>query len=116
MAEWGLSPAIGPVSLATLAAAGGEEALFSDNSSKLAGMVDAEVKALIEGALEVAMDVVNYNRKIQDSLSADLEEMEKMDGVQLNNHLASVQVPPRLREFVMQGKLPGKRFSIQGPA
>lgn len=36
--------------------------MFRDNAGKLAELVDAEVKSLIEAALEVAVEVISSNK------------------------------------------------------
>mmetsp|Transcript_33919 Transcript_33919/g.96090 ORF Transcript_33919/g.96090 Transcript_33919/m.96090 type:complete len:222 (+) Transcript_33919:2080-2745(+) len=112
VAEWGLSAAVGPLNIGVLAAGGSEDSILQDSSGKLAEIVDAEVKLLIEAALEVAIEVISLNRNIQEGLSAELEEVEKLHGASLDRWLKDVQVPQRLREFVLNGKSPGKRFSL----
>ena len=64
VADFGLCPAIGPISIAVLAA-GGEEGggwLTRDAGAGLGRAVEAEVKRLLTGALEVASDVLEANR------------------------------------------------------
>jgi ATP-dependent Zn protease len=61
VAEWGLSTAVGPLNIAALGSSG-DQVLLRDNSGQLAGLVEVEVRALVEGALEVAMEVVSTNR------------------------------------------------------
>eukprot|EP00951_Prasinocladus_malaysianus_P037399 scaffold401414_cov32-Prasinocladus_malaysianus.AAC.1 len=62
VAEWGLSGSIGPLNMNVLAAGGAEEALLRESGGNLTEMVEAEVKSLIEGALECAMEVINVNK------------------------------------------------------
>uniref|UniRef100_A0A061R7E6 Cell division protease FtsH n=1 Tax=Tetraselmis sp. GSL018 TaxID=582737 RepID=A0A061R7E6_9CHLO len=115
--EWGLSQAIGPVNISVLGSGSAEEVLLRDNSGKLAQLVDSEVKALIDAALEVAIEAVSSNRTIQEGLSAELEELEKVEGEKLSTWLDGTQAPQRLRDFVLHGKLPGSRYATTaGPA
>ena len=68
VAEWGLSDAVGPLNIGVLAAGGAEDSILQDSSGKLAEVVDAEVKYLIEAALEVAIEVISCNRCVKAKL------------------------------------------------
>jgi len=110
VAEWGLSTAVGPLNIAALGSSG-DQVLLRDNSGQLAGLVEVEVRALVEGALEVAMEVVSTNSLTMSGLSSELQELERVEGDKLQVFLREVQVPAKLRDFVLQGKVPPKRLS-----
>mmetsp|Transcript_25737 Transcript_25737/g.64732 ORF Transcript_25737/g.64732 Transcript_25737/m.64732 type:complete len:614 (+) Transcript_25737:313-2154(+) len=111
VSEWGLSTAVGPLNIGALGGSG-DQVLLRDNSGQLASLVEHEVRALVEGALEVAMEVVSTNSKTMFGLSGELEEVERLEGDKLQSYLAQVEVPAKLRDFVLQGKIPPKRLSL----
>ncbi|XP_021720723.1 ATP-dependent zinc metalloprotease FTSH 7, chloroplastic-like [Chenopodium quinoa] len=106
IAEYGLSQTIGPVSLATLSAGGIDEsgaAPWGRDQGHLVDLVQGEVKALLQSALEVALCVVRANPNVLEGLGAHLEETEKVEGEELQKWLKLVVAPAELSVFV-QGK------------
>ncbi|XP_057994080.1 ATP-dependent zinc metalloprotease FTSH 9, chloroplastic isoform X2 [Hevea brasiliensis] len=77
VAEYGLNQTIGPVSLATLSGGGMDEsgvALWGRDQGHLVDLVQIEVKALLQSALDVALSVVRANPTILEGLGAHLED------------------------------------------
>ncbi|WCJ29261.1 ATP-dependent zinc metalloprotease FTSH 9 chloroplastic [Euphorbia peplus] len=103
VAEYGLNEAIGPVSVATLAGGGMDESGGSPwgrDQGHLVDLVQREVKALLQSALEVALSVVRANPTVLEGLGAHLEEKEKVEGDELQEWLKLVVAPEELSVFV----------------
>ncbi|XP_027089756.1 ATP-dependent zinc metalloprotease FTSH 9, chloroplastic isoform X1 [Coffea arabica] len=110
VAEYGLNETIGPVSLATLSGGGIEDAgsmPWGRDQGHLVGLVQREVKTLLQSALEVALSVVRANPTVLEGLGAKLEEKEKVEGEELQELLKLVVAPAELTYFVRgkQGSL-----------
>ncbi|KAH6836619.1 FTSH protease 9 [Perilla frutescens var. hirtella] len=111
VAEYGLSETIGPISLATLSGGGMDESGGSSpwgrEQGHLVDLVQREVKALLQSALDVALSVVRANPTIVEGLGAHLEEKEKVEGEELQEWLKSVVAPAELTFFIRgkQGSL-----------
>ncbi|XXG75388.1 hypothetical protein AAC387_Pa07g3905 [Persea americana] len=104
VAEYGLNQAVGPISLATLSAGGLDESggavPWSRDQGHLMDLVQGEVKALLQSALEVALSVVRANPTVVEGLGAHLEEKEKVEGEDLQEWLKLVVAPAELTIFV----------------
>lgn len=103
IAEYGLSQTFGPVSLATLSSGGIDEsgaAPWGRDQGRLVDVVQGEVKALLQSALDVALSVVRANPIVLEGLGAHLEEKEKVEGEELQDWLKSVVAPTELSVFV----------------
>jgi cell division protease FtsH len=101
VAEFGLSPRIGPLNVAALSAGGGEEGLFGrDGSGATAVAVEAEVSALLKGAMAAAQALLRANAALLERLGATLEEEERMGGDRLAAFLADVKAALPLTQFV----------------
>jgi len=100
VAEYGLSTAVGPLSVAGLAAGGEEYSLLMDGGGEVSRNVEKEVRTLCESALAAARDVIESNRELHSRISRELEREERLDGVALREALEKTQVPPSLRKFV----------------
>uniref|UniRef100_A0A1D1ZBX5 ATP-dependent zinc metalloprotease FTSH 7, chloroplastic n=2 Tax=Anthurium amnicola TaxID=1678845 RepID=A0A1D1ZBX5_9ARAE len=104
VAEYGLSPTIGPISLATLSGGGLDESggagPWTRDQGHLVDLVQREVKALLQSALEVALSVVRANPTVLEGLGAHLEEKEKVEGEELQEWLKLVVAPAELTIFV----------------
>ncbi|ONK62096.1 uncharacterized protein A4U43_C07F320 [Asparagus officinalis] len=118
IAEYGLSPTIGPISVTTLSNGGLDEsgggAPWSRDQGHLVDLVQREVKQLLQSALEVALSVVRANPTVLEGLGAYLEEKEKVEGEELQKWLKLVEVPRELRTFLegqRQNLLPVKANS-----
>jgi cell division protease FtsH len=106
VAEWGLSPNIGPISVATLATgADGNGYAWREQGGALAEQVDKEVKTLLDGALHVAKDALMENNKVFNDLAVSLEEQEKLQGPTLAKKLTNVRIPKKLKLFIEKGEV-----------
>lgn len=108
VSEFGLSPAVGPVNVSVLTGASSDDLLsaLSPRGSGVSRAVEDAVRALVEGALDVALAVVEGNRGLHRELSRVLETKERVEGEELQGWLQGVQVPDVLRDFVLRGQLP----------
>ena len=101
VAEYGLSPTIGPVSVPTLSAGGGEDSLFGGGVADDANrQVEREVKETLVGALWVAVGLVEKNRRVLDDISEELSEQEKVMGDGLQKSLDRVAGTDDLERFL----------------
>ncbi|XP_057772432.1 ATP-dependent zinc metalloprotease FTSH 7, chloroplastic-like [Salvia miltiorrhiza] len=110
VAEYGLNEAVGPISLATLSGGGMDDSGGSPwgrEQGHLVDLVQREVKALLQSALDVALSVVRANPTILEGLGAHLEEKEKVEGEELQEWLKMVVAPAELTFFIRgkQGSL-----------
>ncbi|KAL8516300.1 hypothetical protein ACS0TY_014818 [Phlomoides rotata] len=111
VAEYGLNEAIGPVSVATLSGGGmddsGGSSPWGKEQGHLVDLVQSEVKALLQYALDVAIAVVRANPTVLEGLGAHLEENEKVEGEELQEWLKLVVAPAELTFFIRgkQGSL-----------
>lgn len=107
IAEYGLSQTIGPVSISTLSNGGTDESgrsvPWGRDQGQLVDLVQKEVKALLQSALEVALSIVRANPTVVEGLGAQLEEEEKVEGEELQKWLRLVVAPTELAIF-MEGK------------
>ncbi|GLT69820.1 hypothetical protein SLA2020_419410 [Shorea laevis] len=104
VAEYGLNQTVGPVSLATLSGGGIDESggvsPWGRDQGHLVDLVQREVKALLQSALDVALSVVRANPTVLEGLGAHLEENEKVEGEELQEWLKLVVAPKELSIFV----------------
>lgn len=103
VAEYGLNQTIGPLSIATLSGGGMDEsggAPWGRDQGHLVDLVQREVRALLQSALEVALSVVRANPKVLEGLGAQLEEKEKVEGEELQEWLNLVVAPTELSIFI----------------
>lgn len=104
VAEYGLNQTIGPVSISTLAGGGMDESggaiSWGRDQGHLVDLVQGEVKALLQSALEIALSVVRANPAVLEGLGAHLEEKEKVEGEELQQWLRMVVAPKELTIFV----------------
>ncbi|XP_068669535.1 ATP-dependent zinc metalloprotease FTSH 7, chloroplastic isoform X1 [Aristolochia californica] len=104
VAEYGLNQTIGPVSLTTLLGGGLDESggglPWGRDQGHLVDLVQSEVKALLQSALEVALSVVRANPTVLEGLGAHLEDKEKVEGEELQEWLKMVVAPAELTLFV----------------
>ncbi|XP_022875352.1 ATP-dependent zinc metalloprotease FTSH 7, chloroplastic isoform X1 [Olea europaea var. sylvestris] len=111
VAEYGLNETIGPISLTTLSGGGFDESGGSSpwrrDNGRLVDLVQTEVKALLQSALDVAVSVVCANHTVLEGLGAHLEEKEKVEGEELQEWLKLVVAPSELTFFIRgkQGSL-----------
>ena len=100
VAEYGMSTAVGPLSVAALAG-GDDYSLLVDGGGDMSKSVEKEVRSLCENALAAARDVIELNRELHAKISGELEREERLDGVALREVLEKTKVPPSLRKFVL---------------
>lgn len=103
VAEYGLNPTIGPISMATLSGGGADESggvPWGRDQGHLVDIVQREVRELLQSALEVALSVVRANPTVLEGLGAHLEEKEKVDGEELQEFLKLVVAPTELKFFI----------------
>ncbi|KAH1262927.1 ATP-dependent zinc metalloprotease FTSH 9, chloroplastic [Glycine max] len=111
IAEYGLNQTIGPVSISTLSNGGidesGGSAPWGRDQGHLVDLVQREVKALLQSALEVSLSIVRANPTVLEGLGAHLEEKEKVEGEELQKWLRLVVAPAELAIFIdgKQGSL-----------
>ncbi len=96
--DYGMSEAVGPLSLRSGAKAGFiggvDPNLISAHGNALSDRVDAEVRALVDGAQQQATHLLTHNRSQLERLAAALVEREQLEGAQLEELMASVEAPP----------------------
>lgn len=95
--EFGFNDLIGPVNVGKLS--NPEYGMFMD-SGATGNMVEEEVRALCSTALAVAIDVIQENKDLHATMSALLEQDERLQGDSLQNLLLKVTIPSSLRAFV----------------
>jgi cell division protease FtsH len=61
-------------------------------SPQTAEAIDQEVKAIVEEAHQQALDILNHNRELLESISVRLLETEVIEGTELHELLAQVQL------------------------
>ena len=103
VAKFGLSDAIGPMSYAALKEGGAEGGMLPREGGQVGEAVESEVKKLLDGALLVAKQVVEANKKMLYDLAGELESEEKLEGAALRESLAGVEVPQSLVDFLQGG-------------
>lgn len=106
VAEYGLSSAVGPLSLATLSgggfddSGGGAAFPWGKDQGHVTALVQKEVCDLLQKALVVARCVLTANLDILEGLGSLLEVEEKVQGAELSQWLSQVQIPPELTAYV----------------
>ena len=118
--EYGMSERVGAIKLGQ---AGGEVFLGRDMghqrdfSEEVAGVVDEEVRKLIEGAHDEAWHVINDNRDILDRLVLELLERETLGSTELAEIFASVvKRPHRPTWLSSESRLISDRPPVLTPA
>jgi cell division protease FtsH len=95
--EYGMSTVIGSVKLGASAGEpfmGRDMGATRDYSDDMAGVIDAEVRALIDQAHDEAWHVLNANRDVLDRLATELLEKETLDHNQLAEIFSNVEKLP----------------------
>jgi cell division protease FtsH len=95
--EWGMSEALGPLTFGKaeeLVFLGREIATQKDYSEETARLIDKEVRGLVEGAYERALQLLTENRDKLELLAAALLEREALDGDQMDRLLRGEDLPP----------------------
>jgi cell division protease FtsH len=99
VARYGLSDRVGPVRLLAPSGAGflDEETPLADVSPQQQETLDAEVRRLVDGAVDSATEVLRKHRAGFDALVQQLLDHETLDGETLAEALAKVTAPSRQR-------------------
>jgi cell division protease FtsH len=102
VAEYGLSPTVGPMSVPVLSAGGGEDAFFGggDTAQGANKQVETEVKATLISSLYVAKLIVEENIAVLKDMASALSEREKIGGEDLDEWLNDVEAPATLERFL----------------
>ena len=101
VAEYGLSPNLGPMSVPTLSSGGGDDGFFGGgNADDTNKQVEREVKDTLMSALWVAVGLVERNKKVLDDISRDLSDKEKVFGSELQRGLDLVEATDDLERFL----------------
>ncbi|EFJ30338.1 hypothetical protein SELMODRAFT_440261 [Selaginella moellendorffii] len=104
IAEYGLHPSIGPISLATLSGGGlddsGSAFPWAKDQGHMVDLVQREVRTLLQSALGMALLVIRSNPNVLEGLGAQLEAEEKVEGEVLQKWLNLVVAPIELAAFI----------------
>jgi len=99
--RYGMSEKMGPIAFAASAQA----AMFGDGveggqSQEVAAMIDAEVKAIIEGAHKQAESVIKKHRKTLDAIAKRLIEVETIERDEFEKILIANGITPKKKEDI----------------
>src|SRR3989344_1217000 len=99
--RYGMSEKMGPIAFAASAQA----AMFGDGveggqSQEVAAMIDAEVKAIIEGAHKQAESVIKKHRKTLDAIAKRLIEVETIERDEFEKILLGNGITPKKKEDI----------------
>jgi ATP-dependent metalloprotease FtsH len=95
--EWGMSEKLGPLALGhkdEMVFLGKELGTQKNYSEETAEMIDQEIKDLVEGGLQRALNVLTENRNKLDLLATALLERETIDGELLGQVMRGEALPP----------------------
>ena len=112
--QYGMSASVGSVSFGN----GGEVfigrdmAQARDYSESTAQAIDAEIRALVEGAHDEAYQALNLNRKVLDTLAKELMERETLNQDDLVDIFKSIKKMPVRAQWLSKKTRP---VSKQGP-
>ena len=74
-------------------------------SPRLAEEIDREVKAVIDNAHQIALDVLSHNRELLKKLAQTLLEREILEGEQLRSQLSLAHKTADMEQWLQTGKL-----------
>ncbi|WP_404783207.1 ATP-dependent zinc metalloprotease FtsH [Altericista sp. CCNU0014] len=74
-------------------------------SPKVAEEIDRQVKEIIDGAHQMALQILQQNRDLLEETAQTLLQKEILEGEELRSHLNQAQPPVALRHWLQQGKL-----------
>ena len=105
---YGMSPRLGPIAFEKI------QQQFLEGytnprrpvSPKIAEEIDLEVKTLVEGAHHTALVILEKNRELLEQTARMLLERETLEGEELQQQLARVQLPAEIEQWLRTGKLP----------
>ncbi len=73
-------------------------------SPKVAELIDQEVKEILEGAHQMALDILTTNRNLLEQMTQHLLQHEILEGEQLRRYLEQVQAPAELTIWLRKGQ------------
>ncbi|HEX5968293.1 MAG TPA: ATP-dependent zinc metalloprotease FtsH, partial [Intrasporangium sp.] len=118
--EFGMSERIGAIKLGQSQGEvflGRDYGHQRDYSEEIAGIVDEEVRRLIESAHDEAYQALNENRDVLDRLVLELLEQETLNQAEIARVFADiVKLPARPTWLSSQTRLPGDRPPVLTPA
>ncbi len=105
---YGMSDRLGPVAFEKL------QQQFLDGagnprravSAKVAELIDQEVQNLIEGAHQIALQILTVNRALLDGLAEKLLEREVLEGISLQEQLTLAEHSVDLQHWLLSGQIP----------
>jgi cell division protease FtsH len=101
MAEWGLSASVGPISVPALSSGGNpEDWSFGDRAKESGHDVEGEVTGLLNAALVVACETLQYNEALLIEAANVLAKEERVQGDALRAYLERAKAPPSLAKFL----------------
>ncbi|HKA24888.1 MAG TPA: ATP-dependent zinc metalloprotease FtsH [Candidatus Eisenbacteria bacterium] len=95
--EWGMSEALGPLTLGKkdeMVFLGRELATHQNYSEQTSQLIDKEVRHLVEGAYEKALQLLTESRDKLELLARTLLEREVLDGDEMDRLLRGETLPP----------------------
>ena len=100
--RYGMSEKFGPMALdpamgRTLFGAGVEA---NEQSQEIASQIDAEVKAIIDGAHKKALEVMTKHRKVLDAIAKELIEVENLERDAFEKILIAHGIVPKKKEDI----------------
>jgi cell division protease FtsH len=100
---YGMSKVLGPLAYER------QQGMFLDNgapnprravSEQTAEAIDREVKEIVENAHQHALDILNQNRDLLESIATKLLDTEVIEGTELHELLAQVKSPTSIQEAI----------------
>jgi cell division protease FtsH len=73
-------------------------------SPKISEEIDLEVKEIIEGAHQIALNILQKNRDLLEETAQRLLEKEILEGEELKEYLKRVQKTPEMESWLLKGK------------
>ena len=73
-------------------------------SPKVAEQIDREVKEIVDGAHQMALNILEQNRDLLEEIAQTLLDKEVLEGKQLQEQLNRAQTPAQINEWLRQGK------------
>jgi cell division protease FtsH len=73
-------------------------------SPEVSTTIDREVKAIVDGAHQVALSILTMNRALLEEIAQRLLHQEVLEGTELRDRLSRVQAPPDLQVWLNTGQ------------
>lgn len=75
-------------------------------SPRVAEEIDRQVKAIVDGAHQMALSILRHNRQLLEETAQMLLDQEILEGDALRSQLNQVKAPPELHQWLKRGDLP----------